>query len=137
VCDDDADTGRRRMAGPSVEIVEAGKSAWRGGLIHVCFFAIGAWAGASVILLGTRFKRWALRTVLTPIVLLCSGVVGLVAAWSRGAEFWLFLAIVLLSLTSLTVHVIRARSDRADYLATVAASRKRRRRPDERIGGKG
>ena len=107
------------------EIIEVGQAAWRTSVTHVCFFMIGAWAGASLIMQGTKLKQWALKTILTPIILLISGSAGAIAAWNGGAEFWLFIAILLLSSIGLTMHAMRLRQDRADRLATIAAGQQR------------
>ncbi len=70
---------------------------------------------------GHEVQALGLKTILTPIVLLISGASGLIAAWAGGAEFWLFLAIVLLSGACLVKHAVRVRRDKADRLATIAA----------------
>ena len=107
------------------EIVEAGKSVWQKTLVLMSFFIMIAWAGATLIMQGTRFKRWALKTILTPIILLCCGIMGLIAARAGNAEFWLFLLIVLLSSAFLVKHMIRIKRQKEDLLASVPAKQHR------------
>ena len=99
------------------EVVEAGKCAWRESVETLGFVIMFVWAVACVIMQGTKFKDRALRTILTPIILLCAGTLCLVAAWPKGTRFWLCLAIVVFSAAALVKHVLRSRREKEHILA--------------------
>ncbi|MBN2209386.1 MAG: hypothetical protein JW759_08840 [Candidatus Coatesbacteria bacterium] len=102
-------------------VVEAGKCSWRESIGNVGVVIMGVCALSSLIMQGTKRKDWALRTILTPIFLLCGGMLLLVAAWAKGARFWLCLVIVVFSAAALVKRASRSRRAREDILAPANA----------------